>query len=64
MESASIPLPTDTAPPTELRRPYAPPRLTRHGDVHTLTHKEGAQLDLDGGSFTPDPPLAQPPAGG
>jgi len=57
MESVSIPLPTDTAPTTELRRPYQPPRLSVHGDVRTLTQKEGTDPDLDGGgSFTPDPP--------
>lgn len=58
MESANIPLPTDTTPPAGGRRPYARPQLTIHGDVRALTQKEGPDPDLDGGgSFTPDPPL-------
>ena len=58
MASARVPLPTDTAPPTPLRRPYAAPRLQVHGDVRALTLKEGPDPDLDaGGSFTADPPL-------
>ena len=62
MPVARVPLPTDTVPPTQTRRPYAAPRLRVHGDVRALTLKEGPDPDLDGsGSFTADPPLdAQP----
>ncbi len=56
----SIPLPTDTAPTVDLRRPYSRPRLTIHGDVQRLTHKIGSDLDADGGSFTPELPLESP----
>jgi hypothetical protein len=46
------------------RRPYQAPRLCVHGDVQTLTRKEGVELDLDGGgSFTPEIPLAKPTTG-
>lgn len=51
--------PQKAAPPAEQPEPgkrvYAPPQLTVHGDVQTLTGKLGPAPDLDGGgSFIPD----------
>ena len=43
-----------TPPAAAAKRPYAPPALVIHGDVQTLTQKQGPNADQDGGgSFNP-----------
>jgi hypothetical protein len=56
MTDLQTPLAAAPQPGTSVdRKPYAPPRLTVHGDVRTLTAKQGIVPDQDGGgSFAPD----------
>ena len=49
------PVTQPTPPADSAKRPYVAPTLVVHGDVQTLTLKQGPAPDVDGaGSFIPD----------